>query len=64
MTCYLTLSEILRLHFLLIQQSGGLDGIRDQGSLESTIAFYLSLLQRMLELSRVGIAHLTKIKLE
>ncbi len=37
MTRYLTLSEILKLHSLLIQQSGGMDGIRDQGSLESAI---------------------------
>lgn len=38
MTRYLTQSEILQLHSLLIQQSEGLNGIRDQGSLESAIA--------------------------
>ncbi|HAC64923.1 MAG TPA: hypothetical protein DCF68_15680 [Cyanothece sp. UBA12306] len=35
MTRYLTQSEILQLHSLLIQQSGGMEGIRDKGSLES-----------------------------
>ncbi|QDZ39327.1 type II toxin-antitoxin system death-on-curing family toxin [Euhalothece natronophila Z-M001] len=38
MTRYLTLSEVLDLHALLIQQSGGRDGIRDRGSLESAIS--------------------------
>ena len=38
MTRYLTQSEILRLHSLLLQQSGGLEGIRDQGGLKSAIS--------------------------
>ena len=35
---YLTLTEVLTLHGMLIEQSGGADGIRDLGSLESAIA--------------------------
>ena len=35
---YLTLSEVLELHRLAIEQSGGADGIRDQGGLESAVA--------------------------
>lgn len=38
MTRYLSLSEILELHALLIEQSGGTNGIRDRGSLESAIS--------------------------
>ena len=38
MTCYLSLSEILELHALLIEQSGETNGIRDRGSLESAIS--------------------------
>ena len=35
---YLTLSEVLELHRLIIDQSGGATGIRDLGGLESAIA--------------------------
>jgi len=35
---YLTLNEVLALHTRLIQLSGGADGIRDIGKLESAIA--------------------------
>ena len=35
---YLTLSEILELHELLLLQSGGSEGIRDLGTLESEVA--------------------------
>ena len=35
---YLTLSEILELHELLLLQSGGAEGIRDLGALESAVA--------------------------
>lgn len=35
---YLTLTEVLALHQMLIEQSGGADGIRDLGSLESAVA--------------------------
>jgi len=35
---YLTLNEVLALHRRLIQLSGGEDGIRDIGELESAIA--------------------------
>jgi death-on-curing protein len=35
---YLTLEEVLELHRLLLAQSGGLDGVRDLGCLESAIA--------------------------
>lgn len=35
---YLTLIEILELHRLIIQQSGGATGLRDLGLLESAIS--------------------------
>lgn len=35
---YLTLEEALELHRLALEQSGGLDGIRDFGGLESALA--------------------------
>jgi death-on-curing protein len=35
---YLTLEEILELHRLLLQQSGGLGGVRDLGGLDSALA--------------------------
>lgn len=35
---YLTLSEILEIHRRVMQQSGGIGGIRDLGALESAIA--------------------------
>ena len=35
---YLTLEEILELHRLVLEQSGGLDGIRDLGGLDSAVA--------------------------
>jgi death-on-curing protein len=35
---YLTLNELLRLHSLLIEQSGGSAGIRSTGALESAAA--------------------------
>jgi death on curing protein len=35
---YLTLTEILSLHALLLTQTGGANGIRDLGGLESAIA--------------------------
>lgn len=38
MTRYLTISEVLELHALLIKESGGREGVRDRGSLESAIA--------------------------
>ena len=38
MTRYLTRSEVLELHALLIQRSGGREEIRDMGSLESAIS--------------------------
>lgn len=34
---YLTLDEVVQLHALLLEQSGGSRGIRDQGLLESAI---------------------------
>ncbi len=34
---YLTLDEVTRLHTLLIKQSGGIDGLRDSGGLESAV---------------------------
>lgn len=34
---YLTLPEVLELHRRIIQQSGGADGIRDLGGLESAV---------------------------
>jgi death-on-curing protein len=35
---YLSLGEVLRLHQMLIEQSGGLGGIRDLGLLDSALA--------------------------
>jgi death-on-curing protein len=35
---YLTLDEVLRLHGLVIEQSGGIDGLRDSNALESAVA--------------------------
>lgn len=35
---WITLEQIIELHTLVIKRSGGLDGIRDKGSLESAIA--------------------------
>lgn len=35
---YLTLTEIIQLHNRLIQTTGGSEGIRDQGALESALA--------------------------
>jgi death on curing protein len=35
---YLTLREVLELHHLVREQSGGAEGIRDQGGLESALA--------------------------
>ena len=35
---YLTLNEVLRLHQQVIQQSGGSNGVRDLGALESAVA--------------------------
>ena len=35
---YLSLQEVLSLHSLIIAQSGGSSGLRDQGSLESAVA--------------------------
>jgi death-on-curing protein len=35
---YLTLGEALELHRLALEQSGGLDGVRDLGGLESALA--------------------------
>jgi death-on-curing protein len=35
---YLTLEEVLELHRLLLEQSGGLDGVRDLGGLDSALA--------------------------
>lgn len=35
---YLTIAEVLYLHRMVIAQSGGSEGIRDQGSLESAVA--------------------------
>lgn len=35
---YLTLKEILELHRRIIEQSGGLTGIREMGLLESALA--------------------------
>jgi death-on-curing protein len=34
---YLTLEEVLELHRLALEQSGGLDGLRDLGGLESAL---------------------------
>jgi death-on-curing protein len=38
MTRYLTLEEVLELHHLVLEQSGGLAGVRDLGGLDSAIA--------------------------
>ena len=35
---YLTLEEVLELHRLVLEQSGGLGGVRDLGGLESALA--------------------------
>ena len=35
---YLSLQEVISLHSLLIAQSGGSDGLRDRGALESAVA--------------------------
>jgi death-on-curing protein len=35
---YLTLEEVLGLHRLVIEQSGGMDGLRDLNALESAVA--------------------------
>src|SRR5438270_9876902 len=35
---YLTLEEVLELHRLALEQSGGLDGVRDLGGLDSALA--------------------------
>lgn len=38
MTRYLTLAEVLRLHALILRQSGGSGGTRDPGALESAVS--------------------------
>lgn len=38
MTRYLSLEEVLELHRLIVEQSGGSDGIRDISGLESSLA--------------------------
>lgn len=35
---WITLEQIIELHTLILKRSGGLDGIRDKGSLESAVA--------------------------
>jgi death on curing protein len=35
---YLTVDQVIRLHSLIIEQSGGSEGLRDQGALESAVA--------------------------
>jgi death-on-curing protein len=35
---YLTVEEVLELHRLVLEQSGGLDGVRDLGGLDSALA--------------------------
>jgi len=35
---YLSLEELLELHRLVLQQTGGLEGLRDLGGLESVVA--------------------------
>jgi death-on-curing protein len=35
---YLTLTEVLELHRLALEQSGGAEGVRDQSALESAVA--------------------------
>src|SRR5438477_8651404 len=37
MTRYLTLGEVLDLHRLVLEQSGGLAGLRDEGALDSAV---------------------------
>lgn len=38
MTRYLTIEQIKQLHTLVLRQSGGREGIRDEGALESAVA--------------------------
>lgn len=38
MTRYLTMTEVKQLHKLLIEQSGGSHGLRDEGALESSVS--------------------------
>ena len=38
MTRFLTIDEVLALHALVIQQSGGVPGVRDQNALDSAVA--------------------------
>jgi death on curing protein len=38
MTRYLTVDEVMELHRLLLEQSGGLEGVRDLGGLQSAVA--------------------------
>jgi death-on-curing protein len=38
MTRYLTVEEVLELHRLILEQSGGSPGVRDLGALESAVA--------------------------
>jgi death-on-curing protein len=38
MTRYLTLDEVLNLHYFILEQSGGATGVRDSGILESALA--------------------------
>jgi death-on-curing protein len=40
---YLTLNEVLELYRRIMEQSGGLVGIRDLGALESALAQWLPL---------------------
>ena len=35
---YLTLGEVLEIHRRIIEQSGGADGVRDLGGVESAVA--------------------------
>lgn len=35
---YLTIEEVLSLHAMVIQQSGGMAGVRDQNALDSAVA--------------------------
>ncbi|HXZ79402.1 MAG TPA: type II toxin-antitoxin system death-on-curing family toxin [Terriglobales bacterium] len=37
MTEYLTVAEVYRMHFLLIERFGGRQGIRDQGAVEAAV---------------------------
>jgi len=34
---YLSIDEVIEIHWRVVQQTGGLQGIRDQGSLESSV---------------------------